>query len=294
MNDLKERFDNLEINPDPQVWESISDTMRHRVVVRRRAIVGSASAAVVAALVFAFINRQPKAELPERTAPIVAQNTLSAESETTVRESSSAVVYNQDNATTPVAVAPQKNSQQSASDIPAEVQVTTESLEVPVQSSELEAPNTTTTKQIDTPVETVEANVNPVATTNTANLVTPKATVDPLPTKATPKVSTERDVKAPATELVVWIPNAFAPDDPDEAVRLFKVRPNNNASIVSFEMYIYSRGGRMVYHSKDINQGWDGIANGHSQPMGTYVYVIQVNDAVTGLHHYKGTITLIR
>ena len=50
----------------------------------------------------------------------------------------------------------------------------------------------------------------------------------------------------------------------------------------------------MVYHSKDINQGWDGIANGHSQPMGTYVYVIQVNDAVTGLHHYKGTITLIR
>ena len=94
---------------------------------------------------------------------------------------------------------------------------------------------------------------------------------------------------------MVWIPNAFSPDDQlNESVRQFKVYPNSEANLLSYEIFIYSRSGRQVYHSKDVNAGWDGTANGQAQPMGTYVYIIELNDAVKGLQHQKGTITLIR
>ena len=95
-------------------------------------------------------------------------------------------------------------------------------------------------------------------------------------------------------EPVIWIPNAFAPDDPDPKVSQFKVIPANTASVRSYEIYIYSRQGRKVFHSRDINEAWDGVSNGHAQPMGTYVYVIQAFIENEGLKKYKGTITLIR
>ena len=94
---------------------------------------------------------------------------------------------------------------------------------------------------------------------------------------------------------MIWIPNAFSPDDPvNDEVRQFKVKPNTDASLLSYEIFIYSRSGRLVYHSKDVSRGWDGTYNGYKQPMGTYVYIIELNDANKGLQHKKGTITLIR
>ena len=110
------------------------------------------------------------------------------------------------------------------------------------------------------------------------------------------KVSNNDPDKATSTEPTIWIPNAFSPEDQsgDDRIRRFCVRPNDISTIRSFEMFIYSRTGRLVFHTNDINSSWDGTSNGHAQPMGTYVYVIQVNDANTGLQHYRGTITLIR
>ena len=79
MNDLKERFDHLEINPDPKVWDSINDTLRRRAVARRRVAIGASSAVVAAAAVFAFVtfnrvNTSPvsAAPAPNLRAPVIA------------------------------------------------------------------------------------------------------------------------------------------------------------------------------------------------------------------------------
>ena len=103
-----------------------------------------------------------------------------------------------------------------------------------------------------------------------------------------------KPVKAASSELYLWVPNAFAPDDPNDEVRKFIVKPTNVSAIISYEIYIYSRGGKLVFHSRDINEPWDGTFKGHAQPMGTYVYIIQMNVSQKGVQHQKGTVTLIR
>lgn len=55
-------------------------------------------------------------------------------------------------------------------------------------------------------------------------------------------------------------------------------------------VFIYDRAGLNVYKSKQGYTPWDGTHNGNPLPMGTYYYVIDLNDNV---NVYKGTITII-
>ncbi len=289
MNDLKERFDHLEINPDPKVWDSINDTLRRRAVARRRVAIGASSAVVAAAAVFAFVTFNRVNTSPVSAAPAVAENiTVTSPDMHTSSESLVATVGNDKATQAPVSAV------DNSATVPSAV-VLAESETSLAESAPVSQPTApSASSQSQSSVRTVAPSVSPVAAASVPVVESVSSDETDNDKVETININTNTDNKSSASDLVVWIPNAFAPDDPNGDVRLFKVSPNTSATIVSYEIYIYSRGGRMVYHSKDINQGWDGSANGRPQPMGTYVYVIQVNDAVTGLQHYKGTVTLIR
>ena len=293
MSTLKEKFENYSVQPDEKVWKSIETTLHERKTLlrRRRIAVVAASAVVVGTIaVVAVLGSGSNAV----EAPAIAQQTI-------VR--SAPVEEN-------TLAAPQ-TAEPATVQMPRPAGIETVDAQVP--SAPLKA---TTAEAVETPApaaqQPIVAAQTKVEAIHVADVPQSKpATQQPAPTKAvaqateqetavdndagksTPKVSREPQ-KAANDELVVWIPNAFAPDDPNDEVRTFKAKPNSEANLVSFEIFIYSRSGRLVYHSKDINEGWDGVANGHAQPMGTYVYIVEINDAVKGIQHKKGTITLIR
>ncbi len=70
----------------------------------------------------------------------------------------------------------------------------------------------------------------------------------------------------------LFIPNIFAPDADNSDNNRFRVY---GTGITSFEITIYNRNGAKVFHSTDINQGWDGSLNGKPCPQSAYIYRIR-------------------
>ena len=300
MSSLKERFENYTPQPDERVWQQIDHSLNLRVR-RRRLVVGAAAVAVVAAGAVALTLLRPSAD---SKTPLVAQQNAPVKV-TEVAEPTAAVEVNQ--------MALQPAQEATVAQVGAEP--TTEVKDSPNTTAEVAPQPTVAEVQPSTREEAAVAQTQPVATPTTT-VTTPAATVSkaqrvasqtPQAAPATNVGSSEKAVRksepkylvgagldSSAVEPLIWIPNAFAPDDPDPKVSQFKVYPANSAAVQSYEIYIYSRQGRKVFHSRDINEAWDGVANGHAQPMGAYVYVIQAYIENEGLKQYKGTITLIR
>jgi gliding motility-associated-like protein len=108
------------------------------------------------------------------------------------------------------------------------------------------------------------------------------------------------------TVVESWIkaPNVFTPNG-DGSNDEFRVAYK---SILSFECWVYSRWGRLVYHWTDPQRGWDGTINGRKATPGPYFYVIKAkgsdydpNSAVNkstklraGEYLLKGDINLLR
>ena len=93
-----------------------------------------------------------------------------------------------------------------------------------------------------------------------------------------------------------FIPNAFTPngDGLNDQFRVVGLYRN-----ITFEMYIYSRWGQLVFQSDDIDHGWDGSYKNKIAEADTYVWVVYVDflgeDIRTnGDVILKGTVTLIR
>lgn len=291
MSTLKDKFENYEVQPDEKVWTSIENTLHGKAVSRRRRIVAGTATAVVAvaALVIALNagTRQPEQPVTASAQHEIALAGTAANTGTTaVAADVAAQTVEATPQAKPAAVAPQATAvvSEEASTLPAAALSAPQSETVLPQPQVAVVPEpavaTTTQAVADNSVRSSEPVVEPQPQTTAAS--------EPQ------RKMTQPERKAANDELVVWIPNAFAPDDPNDEVRLFKVKPNSEANLLSYEIFIYSRAGRQVYHSKDVNAAWDGTANGHQQPMGTYVYIIEINDAVKGIQHKKGTITLIR
>jgi gliding motility-associated-like protein len=54
---------------------------------------------------------------------------------------------------------------------------------------------------------------------------------------------------------------------------------------------VFNRWGNLVFESEGYTQNWDGTHNGEPLPMGTYYYVIELNDAASTV--YKGHVSII-
>jgi len=90
------------------------------------------------------------------------------------------------------------------------------------------------------------------------------------------------------------IPNSFTPNE-DGQNDYFLPRQLLSEGIVNFQMIIYNRWGQKVFVTDRPNgRGWDGKFNDKEQPMGVYVYQIEVNLKNGRQEKYTGNVTLIR
>lgn len=90
------------------------------------------------------------------------------------------------------------------------------------------------------------------------------------------------------------IPNAFTPNG-DGSSDYFLPRQILSRNVSEFSMQIYNRWGAQVFATTATNgRGWDGRYNGEEQPVGVYVYTIQVTFGNGVTERYQGNVTLLK
>ncbi|MBL4594142.1 MAG: gliding motility-associated C-terminal domain-containing protein, partial [Flavobacteriales bacterium] len=94
----------------------------------------------------------------------------------------------------------------------------------------------------------------------------------------------------PPGEPGLHVPMAFSPNGDGNNDMLFVY----GGGIVSLEFDIYERWGRMVFHSSDILQGWDGNFNGQKASSGVYMYKVRAVYYSGESETKVGNITLVR
>ena len=89
-----------------------------------------------------------------------------------------------------------------------------------------------------------------------------------------------------------FVPNAFSPNgdglnDYFGPVGIFK-------AIDFYEMFIFDRWGKLIYHTKDLYEPWDGTVDGSSSiKQGVYTYKILIQEAYSERYEFLGTVHLI-
>lgn len=129
-----------------------------------------------------------------------------------------------------------------------------------------------------------------------AYAATPTATPD---NTTTYQLTVETDAKCTAIGKVtvsvfksLKMPGAFTPNG-DGRNDLFRIPPSLAVKIKAFT--VYNRWGARIFYTTNSSAGWDGTAGGQPQPTGTYVWVIDYDDLITGKPaEAKGTVILVR
>ncbi|MEW6467848.1 MAG: PKD domain-containing protein [Bacteroidota bacterium] len=96
-------------------------------------------------------------------------------------------------------------------------------------------------------------------------------------------------------QYAIYIPNAFTPNK-DGHNEVF-MPSGIGIDFDEFEMLIFDRWGNLIYKTNDINQGWDGRANGGTEiaQEDVYVWKISTRSSTNGFKHaYVGHVTLIK
>lgn len=95
-------------------------------------------------------------------------------------------------------------------------------------------------------------------------------------------------------DCYINIPNAFSPDG-DGLNDYFFPRELLSSGVKSFRMNIFNRWGQNIFTTEQIDgRGWDGRFNDKLQPMGVYIYVIDVEFINKIKKSFKGNVTLVR
>jgi len=96
-------------------------------------------------------------------------------------------------------------------------------------------------------------------------------------------------------QFTFYVPNAFSPNG-DGINESFSAK---GEGIKALEMWIFDRWGMLIFHSTDINNGWDGrvhvsgSSNKECQE-DTYIWKITVTDELNNSNTYIGRVTLVR
>ncbi len=89
---------------------------------------------------------------------------------------------------------------------------------------------------------------------------------------------------------VLYIPNSFSPNN-NEINDFFCVY---GTSIKNIDIQIYNRWGELLFHTTDLNQGWDGKYKGKNVAGGVYVYSVACEWESGERRQRSGTITVLR
>ncbi len=93
---------------------------------------------------------------------------------------------------------------------------------------------------------------------------------------------------------ILWFPNVFTPGENRNT--FFRAY---GTGITDFELWIYDRRGVLVFHTTDMEQGWDGTTStGQSDKIHcrqeSYAYTCRYTTAAAGWQTCTGTVTLLR
>lgn len=103
--------------------------------------------------------------------------------------------------------------------------------------------------------------------------------------------SADSTLQITVTDAFIGFPDVFTPNG-DNVNDVF--RPAYK-SIKNYHITIYSRWGRKVYESTDIEGGWDGTIGSAKAADGVYMYVAEADGFDKGVHFTrKGSVTLSR
>lgn len=93
-------------------------------------------------------------------------------------------------------------------------------------------------------------------------------------------------------DFLFYIPNSFTPNDNGKNDTF----SGKGVYIKKYEMMIFDRWGNLIFHTDDINKGWDGTANYGTEiaQMDVYVYQIKAFDYKDKKHTFRGIVTLVR
>lgn len=87
------------------------------------------------------------------------------------------------------------------------------------------------------------------------------------------------------------IPNTFTPNG-DNLNDIFKVK--FSFPVQTFRLSIFNRYGNKLFETTNINDGWDGKYKNQQQPIGTYIWVIQLTRLNGYSETIKGFTTILR
>ncbi|KAA0990431.1 T9SS type B sorting domain-containing protein [Dyadobacter aurulentus] len=88
----------------------------------------------------------------------------------------------------------------------------------------------------------------------------------------------------------VFVPDAFSPNG-DGYNDILEAK---STQLQAFTFSVINRWGQVVFHSEDINNGWDGTIKGENAPVGSYVYKMTFVDDINQTVEKSGTFMLLR
>jgi len=96
----------------------------------------------------------------------------------------------------------------------------------------------------------------------------------------------------------IYRPNAFSPNG-DGVNDIFKFQTlfitNKFENVVAdFDFTIYNRWGQQVFHTNDLQEGWDGFYNGKLVPDGVYQYRARFIDGKKLKYYHSGNIHVLK
>ena len=285
---FRENFEGAESTPPSHIWENISKDSALKKYnrmqwVKRGAWYGSAVMTVVLTTALFFMNRNIE------STPVVQKNPVIVSK--TVEEDKESITF-EDVTTSPHLLQTTPETANNPTE-PADHKVAIVSPSAASPSNPI--PKTEEQKVIEKeqPVTISVPSVKNAVT----NPVIHHVTLPNIPIEKREKNEEEKYYANPAqeTETAVYpalhIPNAFTPNS-DGLNDLFSVYAS--AKISDYEIYISDRSGQLMYHSKQIETGWDGTCRGEPAPQGVYMYVITFTGAEKKKMTEQGSVLLIR
>jgi len=288
---LKEKFENYTQPVDEASWESIVQdpalVKYNRGQRIRRICKFGIPTVVVATLLTTAILLGTRPDTVTET-PVVPQTTIPAPVTATPTEATTTTVVTPAQESTPVAAAPAPTTKSA----PAKVTSTPTAPAVPTPRT-IPAPTVaTTTPTVVTPPTSTVSTTPTVATP--AQKVTTVATPTPSVTEVVteePKNATSETPEEPVSQYDFYIPNAFTPNgDGINDLLYFKA----NFEPKTFEVAIYNRRGEQVFHSRNMEIGWDGSFQGRELPGEVYSYIIKYTDPDNKVLNRRGQVIIIR
>jgi gliding motility-associated-like protein len=105
--------------------------------------------------------------------------------------------------------------------------------------------------------------------------------------------STSDDITV-VKDCIIDIPNSFTPNG-DGVNDYFFPRQYLSKGVTAFTMSVFDRWGQKVFETKNPSgRGWDGKFNEKNQPVGVYIYQINVVMKNMRTEEYTGNVTLLR